>query len=146
MLISNPLKKLQKISREKLSMKKLIILLFIFIMLCKSCRSIIFGGNFFALFFQRFRTQLKFCVLWYPYRIFEKIFFCLYLHFLLTLKPKSDTAPQKKEKQTQRLKKRKNIFNKCVSESYFKSISRLGGSILSQKVKIVVPYPTQHPA
>ncbi len=66
--------------------------------------------------------------------------FCLFQHFLLTLKPKSDETARKTI----------NIFYECVIESNFTSISGLGGSNLSNKVKIVVlcgctlPYCTVH--
>jgi hypothetical protein len=83
MLISNPLKKLQKSYQRKSDRKMQILLLLL--------RAKVFGlyCNFLG-DFMRFPTDSNSAsVLGYTYRIFEKIIFCSYLQFLLTLKQKS---------------------------------------------------------
>jgi hypothetical protein len=55
-------------------------------------------------------------------------------HYVQSLKPNADETVQKIQKRT--------LNYKCFLESNFANINGLGGSILSKKVKIVVPYST----
>ncbi len=48
---------------------------------------------------------MKFRVFLYPYSIFQEILFCLYLHFLLTLKPNAHKTALKKSKPSPRFYK-----------------------------------------
>ncbi len=75
MLISNPLKKLQNIPCKKVINKKVTEKwsFFTFITECLGFRPITFFGVTFRTFFIRTELSIKFCFLWYPYRIFEKI-------------------------------------------------------------------------
>jgi hypothetical protein len=63
-----------------------------------------------------------------------KIFFCVYKHFLPNLKPKSDGGDQKTKKTLNN-----SVLFPSILPLFFTSIFGLGGSILSEKVKIAVP-------
>ncbi len=71
-------------------------------------------------FFNAFKLSIKFCVLWYSYRIFAQKNFFAYIS-------------------TKRLKKTEERMFKCVLEFHFTSISVLGGSILSKMAKPLYP-------
>jgi hypothetical protein len=95
-----------------------------FITVCKSSRTLTFFGSF-LLFSKLIQTQHKMLRLKHPYRIFEVIFFA----FLALLANFKATIGQNCSKN------KKNVFYKCVIESYLTSITVLAGSILSKRSK-----------
>ncbi len=127
MLILNPKKKLQKNSCDnKVSAKS-----DFYYCMYKFSACNFFQVNFFAFFNSNgFELSIKFCVLRYSNHFLK----FLYQNILLTVKPNVEERAEKN--------KTKNIFYKCVLEWHFASISGLGGSILSKKVKIAVPLYT----
>jgi hypothetical protein len=95
-LISHPLKKVQKTHAKKINNKKATEK-WSFLLLLQNCVQKVlaytfFGVNFFTLFFNTFELGIEFCILWYQYRIFAKKFF---LHILL--KPDATETAQKYE-------------------------------------------------